>query len=110
MAEWTAAPGTTTSASSYQEDAQSYAHGPCKESLVRYLQHGGASRRAAQAARFFRCTTCEEQDRTAARPTAAHPKVRDFNEAIGMDVMIMLDVDKNMHVVFVIVDIAADFT
>eukprot|EP00959_Pyramimonas_sp_CCMP1952_P003957 83280-Pyramimonas_sp.AAC.1 len=53
---------------------ESHSRGPYKELLVRYLQHGGASRRAVQATRLFRCTTCEEQARTAARPTAAQPK------------------------------------
>eukprot|EP00959_Pyramimonas_sp_CCMP1952_P152435 3189426-Pyramimonas_sp.AAC.1 len=89
---------------------ESHSHGPYKESLVRYLQRGGASRRRAQAARLCRCTACEEQARAAARPTAAQPKVRDFNGATGMDFMIIPDVDKNMHVVLVIVDIALGFT
>eukprot|EP00959_Pyramimonas_sp_CCMP1952_P372650 7803608-Pyramimonas_sp.AAC.1 len=89
---------------------ESHSHGPYKESLARYLQHGGASPRAAQAARLCRCTTREEQARAAGRPTAAQPKVKDFNEAISMDFVIIPDPGKNMHVVLVIVDVASDFT
>eukprot|EP00959_Pyramimonas_sp_CCMP1952_P085257 1782691-Pyramimonas_sp.AAC.1 len=108
MAEWTAAPPLMRAG--IKKIHESHSHGPYKESLVRHLQHGGASRRAVQAARLFMCTTCEEQARTAARPTAAQPKVKDFNEAISMDFMIMPDLDKNVHVVLVIVDVASDFT
>ena len=83
MAEWTAVPPLMRAA--IKKIHESHSHGPYKESLVRYLQHGGASRKAVQAARLFRCTWCEEQARTAARPTAAQPKIKDFSEAISMD-------------------------
>eukprot|EP00959_Pyramimonas_sp_CCMP1952_P371009 7769844-Pyramimonas_sp.AAC.1 len=44
MAEWTVVPPLARSAITDIHD--SHSHGPYKEPLVRYLQHGGASRRA----------------------------------------------------------------
>eukprot|EP00959_Pyramimonas_sp_CCMP1952_P221292 4625916-Pyramimonas_sp.AAC.1 len=59
---------------------QSHSHGPCKESLARCLQHGGASRRSVQAARPFKCATCEGQTRAAPRRTAAQPRSKDRSD------------------------------
>ena len=39
--------------------------------------------------------------------TAARPNAKDFNEAVGMDLMINPDRDNHMHVVIVVVH---DFT
>ena len=86
------------------------AHAPYKESLVRYLTHGGASSAAVTATRLFRCQSCEAHARHASRPVAARPRYKEFNEAITMDFMIIPDLDRNNHTVLVTTDLAADFT
>ena len=88
---------------------ENHSHAPYKDSLVRYLKHGKASRHAQREA-LFRCGVCESEARHASRPVAAMPRYKEFNEAITMDFMIVMDLVKNMHVILVIVDMASDFT
>ena len=108
LAEWKNVPPMVRSATKRVYEAN--AHAPYKESLVRFLQHGGAVPSVVQASRLLRCQVCEANARHAPRPAVATPRYQHFSDATTMDCMIIPDVNKSHHCVLVIVDVASDFT
>ena len=87
-----------------------YSHSLRGDELVRHLRLGGASESAINAAKLFKCETCEKEVRNMPRPVAAVPKYQKFGECIAMDVAFIPCMGDVLHAFLVMVDMATHFT
>lgn len=84
-------------------------HAAYRSSLVKRFQLAGASKRAVSAAHHFWRELRESTKQHGPRPQAAVPQWRKFIGCIGIDFMIVPDLNKKPHTILVIMDMAAEY-
>ena len=82
------------------------------EALIRMLRASGCDRRVIQAARYFRCPSCDEiknQDRPRVVKPMKEPHQMQFNEEVSIDVFELHDAMEARHTVLSMVDVATHY-
>ena len=82
---------------------------PAKEDLVRHLHHAGADRDVIKAAKSLECTTCAMSKRPKSARPAAEPKLLEFGDVVGVDMMHAYDTDGKKIKLFSMVDHASSY-
>ncbi|CAE7241874.1 GIP [Symbiodinium sp. KB8] len=82
---------------------------PAKEDLVRHLHHAGADRDVIKAAKSLECTTCSMSKRPKNARPAAEPKLLEFGDVVGVDMMYAYDTDGKKVKLFSMVDHASSY-
>ena len=82
------------------------------EALIRMLRASGCDRRVIQAARYFRCPSCDEiknQDRPRVVKPMKEPHQMLFNKEVSIDVFELHDAMEARHTVLSMVDVATHY-
>ena len=82
---------------------------PAREDLVRHLHHAGADRDVIKAAKSLECSTCARMKGPKSARPAAEPKLLEFGDVVGVDMMYAYDVDGKKIKLFSMVDHASSY-
>ena len=82
---------------------------PAREDLVRHLHHAGADRDVIKAAKSLECSTCARTKGPRSARPAAEPKLMEFGDVVGVDMMYAYDVDGKKIKLFSMVDHASSY-
>ena len=82
---------------------------PAVPDLVRHLRLAGASTEVLKAAKSLSCETCRRCHGPRSPKPASEPKLVEFGEVVGVDMMFAYDIEKKKHKLLSIVDYASSY-
>ncbi|CAE6965701.1 RE1 [Symbiodinium sp. CCMP2592] len=82
---------------------------PAREDLVRHLHLAGADKDVIKAAKSLSCSTCARTKGPKSARPAAEPKLLEFGDVVGVDMMYDYDIDGKKIKLFSIVDHASSY-
>ncbi|CAE7255000.1 RE2 [Symbiodinium sp. CCMP2592] len=82
---------------------------PAREDLVRHLHLAGADKDVIKAAKSLSCSTCARTKGPKSARPAAEPKLLEFGDVVGVDMMYDYDIDGKKVKLFSIVDHASSY-
>ncbi|CAE7812395.1 Faim2 [Symbiodinium sp. CCMP2592] len=82
---------------------------PAREDLVRHLHLAGADKEVIKAAKSLSCSTCARTKGPRSARPAAEPKLLEFGDVVGVDMMYDYDIDGKKIKLFSIVDHASSY-
>ncbi|CAE7610734.1 RE2 [Symbiodinium sp. CCMP2592] len=82
---------------------------PAREDLVRHLHLAGADKDVIKAAKSLSCSTCARAKGPKSARPAAEPKLLEFGDVVGVDMMYDYDIDGKKIKLFSIVDHASSY-
>ncbi|CAE7394818.1 RE1 [Symbiodinium sp. CCMP2592] len=82
---------------------------PAREDLVRHLHLAGADKEVIKAAKSLSCSTCARTKGPKSARPAAEPRLLEFGDVVGVDMMYDYDIDGKKIKLFSIVDHASSY-
>ncbi|CAE7388702.1 RE2, partial [Symbiodinium sp. KB8] len=82
---------------------------PAREDLVRHLRLAGADNEVIKAAKGMACSTCARTKRPKSARPSSEPKLLEFGDVVGVDMMYAYDMNGKKIKLFSIVDHASSY-
>ena len=82
---------------------------PAVSDLVRHLRLAGGSSEILKAAKSLRCETCLRCRGPRSPKPASEPRLLEFGDVVGVDMMFAYDIEKKKHKLLSIVDFASSY-
>ena len=82
---------------------------PSVSDLVRHLRLAGGSSEILKAAKSLRCETCLRCQGPRSPKPSSEPRLLEFGDVVGVDMMFAYDIEKKKHKLLSIVDFASSY-